>query len=71
MADGAMVRVERDAGADGVVHVVLDRPAALNAISTELATQLATRSPASPPTTRHVPSSCARAACGPSAWGRT
>jgi len=41
MADGALVRVEPDGGTEGVTHVVLDRPAALNAISTDLATQLA------------------------------
>jgi enoyl-CoA hydratase/carnithine racemase len=41
MGDGAMVRVERGADADGVVRVVLDRPEALNAISTALATELA------------------------------
>jgi enoyl-CoA hydratase len=41
MADGALVRVEPDAGTEGVTHVVLDRPAALNAISTDLAAQLA------------------------------
>jgi enoyl-CoA hydratase/carnithine racemase len=42
MGNLRMVRVERDSadGADGVVHVVLDRPEALNAISTALATQL-------------------------------
>jgi enoyl-CoA hydratase/carnithine racemase len=41
MGDGAMVRVERGADADGVVRVVLDRPEVLNAISTALATELA------------------------------
>jgi enoyl-CoA hydratase/carnithine racemase len=41
MGELAMVRVERDAGAEGVVHVVLDRPQALNAISTALAAELA------------------------------
>ena len=41
MGELAMVRVERDAGTDGVVHVVLDRPGALNAISTALAAELA------------------------------
>jgi enoyl-CoA hydratase/carnithine racemase len=41
MGELAMVRVERDAGTDGVVHVVLDRPEALNAISTALAAELA------------------------------
>src|SRR4051812_1003586 len=40
MGDLTMVRVERDEAADGVVHVVLDRPEALNAISTALATEL-------------------------------
>ena len=35
-----MVRVERDADAGGVLHVVLDRPDALNAISTALAAEL-------------------------------
>src|SRR3954463_11924805 len=39
MGNHTMVRVERDT-ADGVVHVVLDRPEALNAISTALATEL-------------------------------
>src|SRR3954468_9730667 len=39
MGNPTMVRVERDT-ADGVVHVVLDRPEALNAISTALATEL-------------------------------
>jgi enoyl-CoA hydratase/carnithine racemase len=37
-----MVRIERDVGADGVLHVVLDRPEALNAISTPLANELGT-----------------------------
>jgi enoyl-CoA hydratase/carnithine racemase len=41
MGELAMVRVERDAGTDGLVHVVLDRPEALNAISTALAAELA------------------------------
>jgi enoyl-CoA hydratase/carnithine racemase len=41
MGELVMVRVERDAGTDGVVHVVLDRPEALNAISTALAAELA------------------------------
>jgi enoyl-CoA hydratase/carnithine racemase len=40
MGEETMVRVERDADAGGVLHVVLDRPEALNAISTALATEL-------------------------------
>jgi enoyl-CoA hydratase/carnithine racemase len=40
MGDLTMVRVERDPAADHVVHVVLDRPEALNAISTALATEI-------------------------------
>jgi enoyl-CoA hydratase/carnithine racemase len=41
MGELAMVRVERDGGTYGLVHVVLDRPEALNAISTALAAELA------------------------------
>src|SRR5512133_443742 len=41
MGEETMVRIERDPGADGVLHVVLDRPEAMNAISTALATELA------------------------------
>jgi enoyl-CoA hydratase/carnithine racemase len=40
MGEQTMVRIERDADAGGVLHVVLDRPEALNAISTALATEL-------------------------------
>jgi enoyl-CoA hydratase/carnithine racemase len=41
MADEAMARIEHEGGVDGVVHVVLDRPQALNALSTAFAGQLA------------------------------
>ena len=68
---GTLVRIEAD-GEGHVVEIVLDRPEALNAVSTAMATRARRRHrPASPRTPRSAAWCSGPARSARSAWGRT